>query len=316
VSVNYHTLSDFRVDHGAALDDLLTQLLALLMKHGFVKVERVAQDGTKVRASAGAASFHREATLNEHLELAREQVEQVKREGRRPNGQGNRREQAARERVAREHEERVRRALEELPKVREVKRTEQEKAEARVSTTDPEARVMKMGDGGFRPAYNVQLATDTESRVVVGVAVTNKGADGGQLEPMREAVTERTEVTPAEYLVDGGFVNLEQFEKAANDGTTVYAPVPEPKQEGVDRYAPKPDDTPAVAEWRARMGTEEAKEIYKERAATIETVNGDLRVHRALGQMPVRGTKKVLCVALIATLTYNMIRAAALGILA
>ena len=61
------------------------------------------------------------------------------------------------------------------------------------------------------------------------------------------------------------------------------------------------------------MGSEEAKEIYKERAATAETVNADLRMWRGLRQVPVRGQTKVLSVTLLAALAYNILRAAALG---
>jgi hypothetical protein len=64
--------------------------------------------------------------------------------------------------------------------------------EARVSTTDPEARVMKMPDGGFRPAYNVQLATDVSSGIVMGVSVINDGTDQGEALPMVEQVVRRT----------------------------------------------------------------------------------------------------------------------------
>jgi len=186
VSANYHTLSDFRVDHGAALDELMTTVLAVLMNADLITLDRVAQDGMKTRASAGAASFRREKGLQECLQEAREQVEAVKREAEQPDVQRSAREQAAAARAAREREERVAAALAELPKARTSKDTEQAKADVRVSTTDPEARVMKMGDGGFRPAYNVQLATDTESRVIVGVDVTNAGTDHAQTEPMLE----------------------------------------------------------------------------------------------------------------------------------
>lgn len=221
----------------------------------------------------------------------------------------SRKQQAARERGARERLERVERALEELPAVRAVKRNKEDKAEARVSTTDPEARVMKMGDGGFRPAYNLQFATDTESRVIVGVGATNVGADGGQMTPMLDQIEERTGKRPGEYLVDGGFVNREAIDAAAEKGTNVFAPVPEPKDPNVDRYAPKPDDGPGTSAWRERMATDEAKEIYKERAATAETTNADLRVKRGLDHLPVRGLKKVLGVALLAALTSNLLLA-------
>jgi len=259
-----------------------------------VDLKRVAQDGMRVRASAGAASFRREKSLRKWLDEAREMQ---------AGPEASARRQAARERAARERTERLERA-----KAREAKTDEEAKKEARVSTSDPEARVMKMGDGGFRPAYNVQLATDTQTRVIVGVDVTNSGSDQGQMPPMREEIQERNGQLPAEPLVDGGFAKKESIEQAAGQGVTVYAPVQKPRKEGIDPYQPKSGDSPAVAEWRQRMGTPQAKEIYKERAATAERTNADLRCYRGLGPFLVRTLPKVRCVVLWAALSYNILR--------
>lgn len=310
VHVNYHTLSDFRVGHAKALDELMTQVLTVLTHQGLVELHRVAQDGLRIRASAGAASFHREKTLKRCLREAQEQVEQMRREG---EAEGTARRKAACDRAACERQERLTRALEELPKVRAKKTTAEEKEEARVSSTDPEARVMKMGDGGFRPAYNVQLATDTETRVIVGATVTNQGNDVGQMRPMLNEIEERTGAVPSEHLVDAGFCKIEDIQAAADAGVTVYTPVQKPKRAGVDRHEPKPEDTPAVATWRERMATQGAKAIYQDRASTAETVNADLRVHRGLDRLPVRGMPKVRCIVLWAALTYNVLRWMAAG---
>ncbi len=174
VSVNHHGLSDFRVGNAEALDDLMTQVLAVLYKANIVRLKRVAQDGTRLRASAGAASFRKAKTLGECLASARAHVERVKREAESPDPQRTAKQQSAAQRAAREHHQRVTQALKELPKAEAVKRNrgKAKVCEARVSTTDPEARVMKMGDGGFRPAYNVQFAADVDGRAIVGVAVT------------------------------------------------------------------------------------------------------------------------------------------------
>ncbi|HTD27734.1 MAG TPA: IS1182 family transposase, partial [Candidatus Elarobacter sp.] len=308
VRVNHHTLSDFRVEYGAALDALLTQVLGVMLHQGLVRLERVTQDGMRVRASAGAASFRREATLRRCVEAAREQVAAVKEAGERPADPRTARQQAAAARAAREREKRVTRALAELPAARDAKREDAAKAKARVSMTDPDARVMKMADGGYRPAYNVQLATAVEGRVIVGVQVTNAGTDLAQLTPMRAAVEQRTGQQPREYLVDGGFVQLESIAAAAADGVTVYAPVRKPPRADIDPHVAKPTDAPAVAAWRVRMGTEDAKTIYKDRAAVAETVNADLRAHRGLNRLPVRGLAKVQCIAVWAALTYNVLR--------
>ena len=316
VGVNYHTLSDFRVGHGKALDGLLSQSLASLMDAGVVKAKRVAQDGVRVRASAGAGSFRRGATLEELLELASAQVQALKEQMDADPGAPGRRKQAAQERAARECEERIKRALERLPQMEEIKKRNGKKAEqARASATDADATVMKMGDGGFRPAYNVQFATDCETQVVVGVEVSTSGSDMGQLGPMVEQVKERCGQSPEQWLVDGGYPAHEQLEAVAQD-TEVYAPVPVPKKKDgeveVDVHAPKAEDSAEVAQWRARMGTEQAKEIYKERAATAECVNAQAR-NRGLQRLPVRGEKKVRCVAVLFALAHNLMRAARLA---
>lgn len=302
VSVNHSMLAEFRVGHGPALDDLMTQLLAVLLERGLVTLRQVAQDGMRVRASAGAASFRRAATLKDCLKQARKQVRQVQQLA--DEDPSRAKERAAQERAAADRLERIERALERLP---EAQRRMKKDAEARVSTTDPDARVMKMADGGFRPAYNVQFATDVDSRVIVGVAVTPEGSDKRQLPPMLDQIEHRL-TTPNEVLIDGGFLNLAAIDDAAKRGVTVYAPVQEPRNPTVDRYARHPGDSDDTAAWRARMATDEAKEIYKARAATAETVNADVKGHRGLSSFPVRGLTKVTTVALLAGLTYNLMR--------
>lgn len=310
VSVNYHTLADFRVAHVEALDELLTQSVATLMASGAVTMERVAQDGMRVRASAGAASFRRKKTLKRCLREARAQVERLRREVEEDPRATERRQRAAQERAAREREARVAQALDQLPAVA-AKKKPSEREQARASTSDPEARVMKMGDGGFRPAYNGQLATDTASQVVVGVAVTNAGTDQGEMGAMLEQLERRYGRRPAEVLVDGGFVKLEDIEQATRAGSTVYAPPMQPRGGSRDPHAAQPRDGPAVAAWRERMDTAEAKAVYKDRAASAECVNAHSR-NRGLRQLPVRGLGKGLAILLWQALAQNLARGAAL----
>jgi transposase len=312
VSVNYHTLSDFRTASPAFLDELLTQSVATLMHEGLVTLQRVAVDGMRVRASAGAASFRRRATLEACQRQAREQVETLRQELQANPAAGTRRQQAARQRAVRERSERVAKALGELATV-EAKRSGAKKEKARASTTDPEARVMKMADGGFRPAHNVELATDTASQVITAVDVVNATSDAGQLPPMIEQHQERYGQRPKEALVDGGFAQLEVMEEVSSPdgGTKVYAPVQKPRKEGRDPHQPLPGDSATIAEWRQRMGTSEAKEIYKERAATAECVNAISR-NRGLQQFLVRGLEKVRTVMLWFAIAHNLMRAVAL----
>jgi transposase len=310
VSMNYHTLSDFRTQHEELLDRLLSEGVASLMAEGLVTLDRVAQDGMKVRASAGAASFRRQPTLEQALVEAEQQVAKLREELKTDPAAHRPRQEAARMCAAKERAERIRAALEQLPKIAESKKAK-DRENARASTTDADARVMKMADGGFRPALNVQLATATGSQIITGVDVTNSGGDQGQLAPMVEQHQERYERVPDEALVDGGFAKKEDIEKVEQGGTTVYAPVQKSKDPQRDAHTPRAGDTPAVARWRKRMATDEAKAIYRQRAATAECVNALAR-NRGLQRFLVRGLRKAKAVVLWYALAHNLMRAVAL----
>jgi transposase len=316
VPVDYHTLADFRVAHQEALDGLLTEIIATMMNRKLVTLKRVAQDGTRIRASAGAGSFHRKDRLERCLAEVEEQVRLLNEEREHPGPELNHREQAARERAAREREYRVRAALNELPKAQAAKerqRRTQSMAkrskikEARISTTDPEVRVMKMPDGGYRPAFNVQFATDVGSGIIVGTAVVNEGTDAGQAEPMEAQVARRGGIHPKDYLIDGGFAKLDTITNLAKRSVSVYAPVKIPRNTANSRSDPRWGDTPEVIEWRQRMETEKARSIYRFRAATAEWTNAQVRCH-GLAKLTVRGLSKVLNVVLLAAIGHNLLR--------
>lgn len=315
VSLNYHTLADFRVEHAEVLNDLLTEQVAAFMHVGALTCARVAQDGMRVRASAGKSSFRRGTTLEECLATAKQRVEQLQREVEDDPGAASRREQAARQRAARERVEKVTAAIEACAAVQAAKEKrggDSLKNPARASTTDPEARTMKMANGGYNPAYNVQFSTDTETQVIVAVDVVNQGTDAGQLVPMVKQIEDRTAVRPGQILADGGFATKDEIQQL-NDptqGYQVYAPVkeaPQQRQKGQDPFAARPGESPALTEWRARMGTDEAKSIYHQRASTAECVNALAR-QRRLEQFPVRGLPKVRMLAMWFALAHNLCR--------
>ena len=313
--MNHHTLSDFRVGHGPALDGLLTQSVGALMAEDLVDLEQVAQDGVRVRASAGSGSFRSAKGLAQCLEEAEAQVAALKAEIDADPAAASQRQKAAQERGARERLERVKKALAQREEAAAKKKTSQEQEDTRASTTDPEARVMKMADGGFRPAYNVQLSTDVTSQVIVGVEVTNRGNDFGEMGPMVGQIEERFGKTPDIVLVDGGFASHDEIERVTERGITVYAPVMVGKKAQRDPHTPRSTDGRGVAAWRVRMGTEEAKVIYKARAATAECVNAIAR-NRGLRQFLVRGLAKVRVIAILFALAHNCMRAVALRSLA
>ena len=310
VSVNYHTLADFRTAHVALLDQLLTESVASLLSAGLVELKRVAQDGMRVRTSAGRSSFRRRPKLEEYNADAQKQVEALRAESEEGDqAAGSRREQAARQRAARERAERLEQAMKEMAKL-EVQK------ESRQKGSKEKARVMKMANGGFDPAYNVQFSTTTDTQVIVGVEVINSGSDGGQLAPMNEQIFGRYGKSPEESLVDGGFSTLDDIETVTTSphGGTVYAPVKDEekkRKKGEDPYVPRHGDSVAVAAWRQRMGTLEAKEIYKDRGSTAECVNAITR-NRNLRFIRVRGLVKARAIALWHVLAHNLRRSLAL----
>jgi transposase len=323
VTVNHHLLSDFRVDHGDALDELFTQVLALLVKKGLVKVRRISQDGVRVRASAGTDSFSREESLEKLLEESKKHVELLRKQLDDPAYSAglSARQKAAKTRAAKDKQKRLEQAIAELPDLKKKRDEAAKKAgngkrgkkirekELRVSSTDPDARVMKMPNGGFNPAVNVQLATDTESRAIIGVEVSNEGSDSAGLsEPMRKQVEQRTGQKVQQHLLDGGYLKHEDIEEAHAQGVELFMPPKTARTPGTrgKELEPKPDDSQAILAWKKRMREEAGKQIYKERAATNETVNADLRTHRGLTQLNVRGIPKARCVAVWCALAYNV----------
>ena len=312
VPVNYHTLSDFRVGNADLLDRLLAEHLAALAKAKLVDLDTLVQDGVRIRASAGAASFRREATLDKHLAVAEAVVEQLKQEVDANSDASNQRMKAAKERAARERSDRLKAAkaahgeIKEQREQRAKKRGNGKKPkEPRASTTDPDARVMKMADGGFRPAYNVQVTSVAGEQIVVDLDVRNTGSDRGLMRPALERLPARKVPLPKNHLVDGGFNSAEDIEWAHAEGIEVYCP-PTQSKHGTDPYLPRRGDGAGVSAWRARMGSEAGKARYKARSI-CECIHARWR-NWNLRQLPVRGIEKVYAVMLWYALTNNVLQ--------
>jgi len=314
VSVNYHMLADFRSQGGAKWDELLTQIVATLMVARLVTLDRIAQDGMPVRANAGKSSFRTGGRLEQLLEEAKQQVETLKRLAETDPDELTNRQRAARERAAAERQARIEEAARHCEELRTKKESrdkgrKEKSSEARASTTDPEARNIKFSDGGYRPGFNVQFATDTATGVVVGVDVTNAGTDSEQMPPMLDQLEARYDTVPGEVLIDGGFASLDAIDATEARDCKVYAPVKDAdkqKKAGEDPYARKPHDTARTAAWRERMGKEASQTIYKLRAQTAEWVNALCR-NRGFWRMPVRGREKCRIVATLYAITHNLI---------
>lgn len=300
VSVSHDVLSDFRVEHGEALERLLTDVVGVLLQKGLLSLERVAVDGTRVRASASAPSFRRDTSLQACREQALLHLRAV---------------MAAAHPSARAHKAAVAKALDLQARVEEAITTvgelrSQGREEPRASTTDPDARVMKMPDGGFRPAYNVQMAVAGSemggARTIVGVRVTREGNDYSGLTALVDQVEQRTGAYPDAVLADGGFASHDGIDGLAERGVRPVVAVPSSEQRARVR---KPST--AVAAWRSDMASEEAQEIARARSGLVELTNAHLKSRFGLGQVLVRSLGKVTSVVLIAALASNLLQHAA-----
>ena len=321
VGINYHTLSDFRVENVEFLDQLLVDTVASLIHQGLVPLETIAQDGMRVRAGAGSSSFRRKPTLERLQKEAQEHIDRLKKEaeseGERQKGDARR--QAAAERAARERKERIDEALRQHQKLSEQreKRKKGDGEKTRVSTTDPDARKMKMANGGYDPAYNVQFASDADARVIVGVDVSNAGTDGGEFAPLQEKVRSDYDKTPEKVMVDSAYATKEGVTSVEAAGTEVVSTIPRSEQlekHGKDPYARQKGDTDEYARFRARMANPEYQDLYRQRPSVAEFPNADCR-NRNLRQFGVRGLTKVKAVALWHALAFNFLRMLNLGAL-
>jgi transposase len=314
VSVNYHGLADFRTAHPELLERLLSENVATLSVAGVIDLDEVAQDGVRVRASAGTKSFRRRKKLHKELKKAERLLERLRQEATDDPQASNRRIMAARERAAREREARVKAALDQMAEIealrerrRKTNRKQVEKqTEPRASTTDPNARVMKMPDGGFRPAYNCQIASAAGGEIVIGTQVKTVGSDRGLARPMLEGIKQHYGRWPKRCLIDGGFNKNEDTEWAASHDIKIYGP-PAFSKHDRDPYAPRAKDKPGVAAWRARMKSSHGKSVYRRRAQA-ECINARFR-NWGLYQFTVRGLEKVAAVLRWFALTNNILAA-------
>lgn len=328
VTVNHHLLSDFRVQHADALDALFKDVIALLASKGLVRVRQISQDGMRVRASAGAGSFRRSQSLEQLKQAATEQMAQLRKQLDDPEYSAglSAKQKKAKQRAIQGKLKRLDEALAQMPELNRRHAEALERAgngksgqklaekQPRVSRTDADARVMRMPNGGFNPAFNVQLASDTHSRAIVGVEVTNEGSDNAGLsEPMRKQVQDNTGGTVEQHLIDGGYMRTQDIESAHAEKVELFMP-PKPAKSKANRgkeLEPKPGDSEGVLAYKARMRESSAKEIYKKRASTSETINADLRTHRGLSQFTVRGLRKAKSVVIWCALAYNLMHFAA-----
>jgi transposase len=306
VDISHQKLSQFRVGHGAALSELMTNILATLMHKGLLSLAVVAQDGTRTRAAASSPSFRTYGSLLQCRKQAKLHIKAVLAAADDP--EYTRAQHAARAKAAREYQERVEAAIATVTELQSHRSPSD--SSARASTTDAEARRMKMGDGGFRPAYNVQYAVAGSAmggpRTIVGVNVTNVGSDLGSMAPMVEQIEARTGQRPGALLADGGHVKAEDISATRSMGVDVLVP-PQETAKAIEKLKAEGADAQIIA-WRERMDTDEAKQIYRARAGLVELANAHQKTHHGITQVLVRGAAKVTCVILLNAIGSNLLQ--------
>lgn len=366
--INHHSLSDFRTAHSQALAQLFIEVLGVLSAQGLVSLERVMHDGTKIKALASTESFRREGRLTEHLQVARQQVEALSQD----TQDESPRQAAAQARAARERQQRVEAALEQLKEVQQTKSGPKEKEAVRASTADPQARIMKQPHGGYAPSYNAQISTEASHKIIVGVAVSQSGNDYPELVPALQRVEQNLGAKPAQMVVDGGFTSRANVLAVHDQGVDLVGSLidKEPTNANTDpefctaaftydtaqdtyrcpaghslpavaqsearagvvhyqyrapkalceacpfkaRCCPKSSqrtlsvarEVALVAQFRQKMQTPEAREIYRQRAAVAEFPNAWIKDKLGLRQFRLRGLVKVGLETLWACLTYNI----------
>ncbi len=308
LEVSHHTLSRFRVGHGEALNGLMTDVLASLMEKGLLSLDLVAEDGTRTRAAASAPSFRTYGSLLECRAQAALHLKAVLAAADDP--EYTRAQHTRRAAAARDFQQRVEAAIATVTEIQEQRTPAQNRKlkPARASTTDAEARVMKMGDGGFRPAYNVQYSVAGSElggpRTIVAAQVTNIGSDMGDLTPMATQVEQRTGQLPKAVLADGGHAKAEDITALRGMGVDVLVPSAE-NAKSVEQLK-KEGAAPEVIAWRERMETPDAAQTYRARAGLCELANAHQKSHHGLEQFLVRGLEKVTCVTLLSAIAFNL----------
>jgi transposase len=314
VTVGHKTLSDFRVEAGAVLDELLSKSIAALVSAKVVDLRCVAVDGVRLRASAGAGSFRRKKRLGELHALATQKVARLRAELDSDPAASDQRGQARRLQAAEDRRRRIEQAQQAHAEIEaqhaaadsKQRRKKPSNKEPRASTSDAQARIMKMADGGFRPGFNAHVKTEVHSGLVIGVSVGNNASDRGQLGPAVAEIDQRYGQRPQQVLADSGFdgkADIEALYRPDNGGVEVFCPLPCDK-DGKPRPSSSKDG-PGVRAWHQRMSGDDGKALYSRRFAT-ERPHADMR-NRGLTRVLVRGMEKVKAIVLWHVHAYNFL---------
>jgi transposase len=323
VPVNYHGLADFRVDHMGVLDRLLTESVTALIEEGLVSLDEIAVDGTKVRANASKASFKTETKLMRIEAAVAARLAELKAEILADPEASSRRRRAARERAARDVQERAARARKALEQIKAEKaerakrhaKEETKKSEPKASLSDAEARNMKFADGAIRPGYNAQIAVAPRQGIIMSIEMTDRRNDSGLAPPMIDDLVRRYDKVPEKLLVDTHYATVEDIAALSEHPAgriMIYAPPPTERADISpaalkNRLSQRRREPDSVKDWRRRMESDAGQMIYRLRKL-IERVNAERKNH-GFGCLPVRGLLKTKAVALMHALAHNLMAA-------
>ncbi len=215
VSVNYHTIADFRTHNTKELEELFAQCLAVLVNENLIDPARIGVDGTKIRAKAKSSRFHRKNKLERYLKAATRHIQEIDRQFQENPDLIDKKVKAEKKRAL-QRQEKCKKALSTLEEL-QGKKKRLEKNQVRVSITEPEARVMRFGgSGAFAPAYNVQIAASLGTDVILAINPTQNHDDSRGLLKIMKSVKKNIKKMPQLVVTDEGystFTNLKYMNR-------------------------------------------------------------------------------------------------------
>ncbi len=331
---NFRTISDFRKIHLATLEGLFEQVLKIALEAGAMKLGRVALDGTKVKANASkhkAMSYDRmkekERQIRAEVRELLAQAEAADAEEDALYGADQRGDELPEELQRRETR---------LQKIREAKRTVEQRARQKAEAggkpveevkqakpaakdqynfTDPGSRIM-MGSDGLVQGYNAQAAVEPALQLIVGQSVTPAANDKEQIEPMVQVIEQQSGQRPDGLLADSGYCsekNLLHLETADQSGHKIDAYIATGKQKhGEHRQpcprGPLPNNATRVERMKRKLQTKAGRTVYAARKTMVEPVFGQIKQARGFRQFLLRGLAKVRGEWALVCLTHNILK--------
>lgn len=219
---DFRTICIFRSQQAEVLPEVFVAVVRLCASLGMVQLGHVAFDGTKLKANAAARESRDRAGIEREIERIKEEMKKMVESSARidaledrvyPDGDGS---EMPKELIKKENR------LRQLESAREIMEKEKLK---KINVTDPEAPLMRDGHGRIEPAYNGQIAVDSENQIIVAAAITRNEADNSELRPMMEQVKENLGSLPEQGSADAGYFSYDNLEYALGK-IDLYLPDP------------------------------------------------------------------------------------------